>query len=61
MHHIVSDGASMQLLLDELAAGYVARLQGGAAQLPAPQVQYADYAIWQRRWLAAGEGERQLA
>lgn len=61
MHHIVSDGASMQLLLDELAAGYVARLQGDAAQLPAPQVQYADYAVWQRGWLAAGEGERQLA
>ncbi|PLC06709.1 non-ribosomal peptide synthetase [Variovorax sp. RO1] len=61
MHHIVSDGASMQVLIDELAAGYAARLQGSAAALPVPRVQYADYAVWQREWLAAGEAERQLA
>ncbi|WPG36184.1 non-ribosomal peptide synthetase [Variovorax sp. EBFNA2] len=61
MHHIVSDGASMQVLIDELAAGYAARLQGRAAALPLPRVQYADYAVWQREWLAAGEAERQLA
>ncbi|MDQ0606974.1 amino acid adenylation domain-containing protein [Variovorax sp. W1I1] len=61
MHHIVSDGASMQVLIDELAAGYAARLQGRAAALPVPRVQYADYAVWQREWLAAGEAERQLA
>ncbi len=61
MHHIVSDGASMQVLIDELAAGYAARLQGRAAALPAPRVQYADYAVWQREWLAGGEGERQFA
>jgi amino acid adenylation domain-containing protein len=61
MHHIVSDGASMQVLIDELAAGYLARLHGSAAVLPATRVQYADYAVWQREWLAAGEGERQLA
>ncbi|MDP9901726.1 non-ribosomal peptide synthetase [Variovorax ginsengisoli] len=61
MHHIVSDGASMQVLLDELAAGYAARLQGRSAALPVPRVQYADYAVWQRDWLAAGEAERQLA
>ncbi|MDQ0073669.1 amino acid adenylation domain-containing protein [Variovorax boronicumulans] len=61
MHHIVSDGASMQVLIDELAAGYAARLQGRAVALPMPRVQYADYAVWQREWLAAGEAERQLA
>jgi len=60
MHHIVSDGASMQVLIDELAAGYAARLQGRAAALPVPRVQYADYAVWQREWLAAGEAQRQL-
>ncbi|RQO56211.1 non-ribosomal peptide synthetase [Variovorax sp. KBW07] len=60
MHHIVSDGASMQVLIDELAAGYAARLQGRSAALPVPRVQYADYAAWQRDWLAAGEAERQL-
>ncbi|QSI32382.1 amino acid adenylation domain-containing protein [Variovorax sp. RKNM96] len=60
MHHIVSDGASMQVLIDELAAGYAARLQGRAAALAVPRVQYADYAVWQREWLAAGEAQRQL-
>ncbi|MDH6168360.1 amino acid adenylation domain-containing protein [Variovorax boronicumulans] len=60
MHHIVSDGTSMQVLIDELATSYAARLQGRATALPAPRVQYADYAVWQREWLAAGEAERQL-
>ncbi len=61
MHHIVSDGASMQLLIDELAAGYAARRGGDARRPRAPCIQYADYALWQREWLAAGEAERQLA
>ena len=61
MHHIVSDGASMQLLIDELAAGYAARVGGDARRPRAPCIQYADYALWQREWLAAGEAERQLA
>jgi len=61
MHHIVSDGASMQVLLEELATGYAARLQGHAAGIAAPALQYADYAAWQRDWLAAGEAERQAA
>ncbi|WP_343594258.1 condensation domain-containing protein, partial [Paracidovorax wautersii] len=62
MHHIVTDGVSMQVLMDELAAGYAAR-QGGQAAMPwAPlPVEYTDYAAWQRDWLAAGEGARQLA
>jgi amino acid adenylation domain-containing protein len=61
MHHIVSDGASMQLLIDELAADYAAHLGGTPRRLPASRIEYADYALWQREWLAAGEGERQLA
>jgi amino acid adenylation domain-containing protein len=61
MHHIISDGASMQLLIDELAVGYAAHLHGNPRRLPASRIEYADYALWQREWLAAGEGERQLA
>jgi len=56
MHHIVSDGASMQLLLDELAAGYA-----GEAPPPALRLQCVDHALWQRERLEAGEGARQLA
>ncbi|MGJ7611902.1 MULTISPECIES: amino acid adenylation domain-containing protein [unclassified Variovorax] len=61
MHHIVSDSASMQLLLDELAAGYAARLRGDMRRHAGARIQYVDHAAWQRAWLAGGEGERQLA
>ncbi|SFQ71862.1 amino acid adenylation domain-containing protein [Variovorax sp. OK605] len=61
MHHIISDSASMQVLLDELAAGYAARLRGDTRRRAAARVQYVDHAMWQRDWLAAGEAGRQLA
>ncbi|WP_457334934.1 amino acid adenylation domain-containing protein [Rhizobacter sp. P5_C2] len=61
MHHIVSDGASMQLFVDELAEGYAARAAGQSPSLALPRVQYADHALWQRDDLAAGEAARQLA
>ncbi len=54
MHHIVSDGWSMGVLLRELA-----RLYGGAS-LPPLAVQYADYAAWQRGWLQGEPLRRQL-
>ncbi|QOF82018.1 non-ribosomal peptide synthetase [Variovorax sp. 38R] len=59
-HHIVSDGASLQVLLDEFGAAYGAHAKGETPSLAAPLIQYADYAAWQRDWLAAGEAERQL-
>ena len=59
-HHIVSDGWSMQVVVDELVQVYGAYRQGEVAQLPALALQYADYAHWQRQWMAAGERERQL-
>ncbi|TJZ63961.1 non-ribosomal peptide synthetase [Chitiniphilus eburneus] len=61
MHHIVSDGWSMQVLVDEFVAHYRAHCAGEAARLPALAIQYADYAAWQRNWLEAGERDRQLA
>ncbi|WP_414447724.1 amino acid adenylation domain-containing protein [Burkholderia sp. 22PA0099] len=61
MHHIVSDGWSVQVLLGELVAHYRARVLGEPAQLAALPIQYADYAAWQRDWLEVGERERQLA
>ncbi|CAG9164009.1 non-ribosomal peptide synthetase [Cupriavidus pampae] len=60
MHHIVSDAWSTQLILDELARAYRARLSGANASLTPLTIQYADYTVWQRQWLAEGEGARQL-
>jgi amino acid adenylation domain-containing protein/non-ribosomal peptide synthase protein (TIGR01720 family) len=60
MHHIVSDGWSMDVMVKEFVQCYQAFCLEREPQLPALTLQYADYAIWQRRWLEAGEGERQL-
>ncbi|MDR0278078.1 MAG: amino acid adenylation domain-containing protein, partial [Paucimonas sp.] len=60
MHHIVSDGWSMDVMVKEFAQSYQAFSQGAEPNLAALPLQYADYAIWQRQWLEAGEGERQL-
>ncbi|ELQ06746.1 non-ribosomal peptide synthetase PvdD, partial [Pseudomonas fluorescens BRIP34879] len=60
-HHIVSDGWSMQLMVEELVRLYAAYSQGEDLQLPTLPIQYGDYAQWQRNWMEAGEKERQLA
>ncbi|HCA7339845.1 TPA: pyoverdine non-ribosomal peptide synthetase PvdD [Pseudomonas aeruginosa] len=60
-HHIVSDGWSMQVMVEELVQLYAAYSQGLDVVLPALPIQYADYALWQRSWMEAGEKERQLA
>ncbi len=61
MHHIVSDGWSMQILVDEFMALYADGVRGRQAALPVLPVGYADYAAWQRHWMEAGERDRQIA
>ncbi|MBT2337376.1 amino acid adenylation domain-containing protein [Variovorax paradoxus] len=61
MHHIISDAWSVQLMLDDLAQAYAVRVQGAHNVQPEPEIGYVDFTLWQRRWLANGEGERQLA
>ncbi|QHD01245.1 hypothetical protein PspS04_13155 [Pseudomonas sp. S04] len=61
LHHIIADGASVKLLLEEFASCYRAQCAGAVPQLPGLTIQYADFAVWQRQWLASGECARQLA
>jgi amino acid adenylation domain-containing protein len=61
MHHIVSDGWSIGVLIREVGALYAAYSGGLSSPLPALPVQYADYALWQRGWLQGEVLERQVA
>ncbi|MFP2964422.1 condensation domain-containing protein, partial [Myxococcus sp. 1LA] len=60
MHHIVSDGWSMGILVRELVALYEAYSQGRESPLAELAVQYADYSVWQREWLQGEVLEAQL-
>ena len=60
MHHIVSDGWSMGVLIGEVAELYAAYSRGEASPLPELPVQYADFAAWQRGWLQGEVLEKQL-
>ncbi len=61
MHHIVSDGWSMGVLVREISALYGAARAGSPSPLPELPIQYADFAVWQRGWLRGEVLERQLA
>jgi amino acid adenylation domain-containing protein len=61
MHHIISDGWSMDVLVREVGALYQAYLRGEDSPLEELNIQYADYAVWQREWLSGEVLEQQLA
>jgi amino acid adenylation domain-containing protein len=61
MHHIATDGISMEIFFDDLAAAYSEALRGHAASSEAGiSYSYADYAVWQRHQLASGTWDHQL-
>ena len=60
MHHIISDGWSISVLVNELAALYNSFSIGAQSTLPNLRIQYADYAQWQRSWLTGEVFEVQL-
>jgi hypothetical protein len=61
MHHIVSDGWSLGVLMHELAELYEAYAAGRRSPLPPLPMQYGDYAEWQRQWLQGENLQRHLS
>ena len=60
MHHIVTDGWSMGVFVNEFSELYRAFASAKSAQLPDLAIQYADYSDWQKEWLKNEELEKQL-
>jgi len=60
LHHIASDGWSVENLLRELSALYAAFIAGRADPLPPLTLHYADYAAWQLQWLKGERLQREL-
>lgn len=60
VHHIVADGWSVGVLVYELSLLYASFLEGQPSPLPPLQIQYADYAVWQRQHLQGASLDNQL-
>ena len=61
MHHIASDGWSMPVLVREVASLYKSYSENKPPELTPPEIQYADYAIWQRNYLKGEVLERKIS
>ena len=61
VHHIVCDGWSMGILINELAQLYREFSAGRQSTLPIPGAQYSDFTLWQREYMQGENRERQIA
>ncbi|MBE9034041.1 non-ribosomal peptide synthetase [aff. Roholtiella sp. LEGE 12411] len=61
LHHLVGDGWSIKVLVQELSTIYQAFCAGKPSQLPQLPVQYTDFVYWQRNWLQGEVIEKHLA
>ncbi|HRA27508.1 condensation domain-containing protein, partial [Ornithinibacter sp.] len=61
MHHIISDGWSMDIFFKELTTLYNGVCRGEEPSLPSLPLQYADFALWQREWFQGEVLKRQLS
>ncbi|MGE0472115.1 MAG: amino acid adenylation domain-containing protein [Nitrospirales bacterium] len=60
LHHLITDGWSMQIFFQELSALYQNEVSGQPTVLPPLPLEYADFAVWQRQWLRGEVLDRQL-
>ncbi|MCU7520951.1 MAG: amino acid adenylation domain-containing protein [Ignavibacteria bacterium] len=60
IHHIIADGWSMSILVNEVASAYEALIKNKNLALPELNLQYTDYSIWQNRMYEAGKFSQQL-
>ncbi|RJG27990.1 amino acid adenylation domain-containing protein [Massilia cavernae] len=61
LHHIIADGRSLGVLMDELGELYRAGRAGSVPALAPLPLQYADFAMWQRAYLQGARPQAQLA
>jgi amino acid adenylation domain-containing protein len=61
LHHIIIDGWSIGLFMEEVSELYAAFTGGRSARLPEPALQSSDFARWQRSWCTTSLATRQLA
>jgi non-ribosomal peptide synthetase component F len=61
LHHIIADGWSLPILVNDLVQLYAAVAAGRPSPLPPLPFQYADFSVWQRAWLTGTRVERQLS
>ena len=61
LHHIVSDGWSIDILIRDVAESYTAFVEQRESKLAPLPIQYADYACWQRLWLQGDALQRQIS
>ena len=60
LHHIISDGWSIEIFNEELSEIYKNYVRGEELKLEKLAIQYMDYSLWQREWLTGEELSRQL-
>jgi hypothetical protein len=61
VHDIIIDGWSMVIFMEELSELYSASISGRKAELPEPELQFSEFARWQRQWCTSAAANRQYA
>ncbi|MCM3341114.1 amino acid adenylation domain-containing protein [Paenibacillus sp. MER TA 81-3] len=60
LHHIMTDGWSMGIIMNELRQLYAGQVEKKRVELPYPPLAYSDYALWEQSWLDSDSYQQQL-